>query len=372
MDASLGKSGLEYSCDEILRSHPFPLSFQGLKDRWEFEKPAGHNIILTLDMELTRSALKAMRGKKGSVVVIKPSTGEILVMVSNPGINPNLIKEKWSSYSKDGETPLLNRCLQGEYPPGSIFKILIAGAALEEGIIDEDDTFYCPGYIEVEGHRFHCSHSHGTQTLREAMANSCNVAFAEIGLMLGEDKLLDYYNKFFNSPYSLPLPLTNSKLENKNISTKTLLAQTAFGQGELTITPLEAAFLAMAVANKGKIMKPFLIKEVRDMNNRLIEKTEETEMVSPLSEKTAAILSDMMEAVIEEGTGYMAAVPGIRAGGKTGTAEQPSGPDHAWFIGFAPVENPEIALAVIVEEGGFGGEAAAPVAGEIILKAMRE
>ncbi len=372
-DQVLGKSGLEYNCDELLKSRPFPFSLQGLKDRWEKGKGPGYNIRLTIDMTLTEIAYEALGEHSGAIVAMRPSTGEILVMVSKPSFDPNLIKDKWKTYREDLRAPLLDRCLQGLYPPGSIFKILVAAAALEEGIITEDTAFYCPGYIEVEGYQFHCSYPHGRQDINRAMANSCNVAFAETGLKLGKEKLIYYYDKFFKHNYrNIPLPVIHSELTEKNILTDTFLAQTSFGQGELMITPLEACLMTCCIANKGKIMSPCLIKEIRDSKNRLIEKTVEKELARPVSSATADRVKEMMEAVVEDGTGYRAQIEGIKVAGKTGTAENPHGNNHAWFTGFAPADNPEIAIAVIIEEGGSGGEMAAPVAREIIIQAMRE
>ena len=370
LDPKLGKSGLEYSYDKVLRSQPFPLTLQGLKERWKEGTPEGRNIYLTLDMELTKTAWEALGDYKGAVVAIKPSTGELLVMVSKPGFEPESINKKWDSYKESAEAPLLNRSLQGKYPPGSIFKVLVLAAALEEGI--ETSTFNCSGYIEVDGHKFHCPHPHGSQDLTQAMANSCNTAFAEIGMKLGREKLLKYFNKFFSSDYNLPLPFTSSKLTEKNIATDTLLAQTSFGQGELSLTVLEACLMTSSIANKGTIMCPYLIKEIRDKNNRLIEKTEPSILSNPISLETAEKVTSIMKSTVENGTGYRAIIENISVAGKTGTAEQPGDKSHAWFVGFAPAENPEIAVAVIIEEGGSGGEVAAPVAREIIQKAMRD
>jgi peptidoglycan glycosyltransferase len=362
----LGKTGLEDTCDDILRSHAFPFSIEGFKERWLEGHPKGYNIYLTIDSNLTKVAYDALGNNRGAVVAIKPQTGEILVMVTKPGFDNNNLEKNWKVYQKDSNYPLLDRTVQGSYAPGSIFKVLILCAALQEGVVKESDTFDCPGYTDIDGHRFHCSHTHGHQTLRQALSNSCNVAFSSIGLKLGKENLLKYFDDFFGHYYNIKLPVLHSKLTEKNLFSNTLIAQTSFGQGELAITPFEACLIASAVANKGKIMYPLLIKEIRDSKNRIIEKKESHVMAECISTKTAETVASMMEAVVTEGTGYRAYIEGIPVAGKTGTAEHPGGANNAWFIGFAPVENPEIAVAVIVEEGGTGGESAAPIAGEVM------
>jgi peptidoglycan glycosyltransferase len=287
-------------------------------------------------------------------------------MVTKPGFDNNNLEKNWKIYQKDPYAPLLDRTVQGSYAPGSIFKVLVLSAALEEGVVKESDNFDCPGYIDIDGHRFHCSHIHGHQTLRQALANSCNVAFSSIGLKLGKENLLKYFKYFIGHDYNIKLPVLHSKLTEENLFSNTLIAQTSFGQGELAITPFEACTIASAVANKGKIMYPMLIKEIRDSKDRVIEKKESHVMADCISTKTASLVASMMEAVVNEGTGYKAGINGMTVAGKTGTAEHPGGANNAWFIGFAPVDNPEIAVAVIVEEGGTGGESAAPIAGNVM------
>ena len=351
----LGKAGLEDTCDDILRSHAFPFSIEGFKERWLKGHPEGYNIYLSIDSNLTKIASDSLGYNRGAVVAIKPQTGEILVMVTKPGFDNNNLGKNWKVYQKDSNSPLLDRTIQGSYTPGSIFKVLVLSAALEEGVVKESDTFDCPGYIDIDGHRFHCSHTHGRQNLRQALANSCNVAFSSIGLKLGKENLLKYFNNFLGHDYNIKLPVLHSKLTEKNLFSNTLIAQTSFGQGELAITPFEACLIASAVANKGKIMYPLLIKEIRDSKNRLIEKRDSHVMAECISARTAETVASMMEAVVNEGTGYRASIEGISVAGKTGTAEHPGGANNAWFLGFAPVDNPEIAVAVIVEEGGTGG-----------------
>jgi len=371
LDPVLGKTGLEDSCDDILRSHVFPFSIEGFKERWNEGHPKGYNIYLTIDSNLTKVAYDSLGTNRGAVVAMKPQTGEILVMISKPAFDNNNLEKNWKVYQKDSNYPLLDRTVQGSYAPGSIFKVLVLCAALQEGVVKESDTFDCPGYTDIDGHRFFCSHTHGHQTLSQALANSCNVAFSSIGLKLGKENLVKYFNDFLGHDYNLKLPVLHSKLTDKNLFSNTLIAQTSFGQGELAITPFEACFIASAVANKGKIMYPVLIKDIRDSKNRLIEKKSSHVMADCISSDTAGIVKTMMEAVVKEGTGYRAYIEGIRVAGKTGTAEHPGGANNAWFIGFAPVENPEIAVSVIVEEGGTGGEAAAPIAGEVMRSYLK-
>ncbi|HPZ08474.1 MAG TPA: penicillin-binding transpeptidase domain-containing protein [Candidatus Eremiobacteraeota bacterium] len=371
LDPIMGKSGLENSCDEILRSHPFPFTLEGLKERWNDGQSRGYDIYLTLDIKLTRIAYEALGNHRGAIVAISPQTGEILIMVSKPGFDTNNLYKNWENYKKDPSSPLLDRTVQGSYIPGSIFKVLILASALEEGIIKEKDTFHCPGYIDVEGHRFNCGYVHGHQDLRRALANSCNVAFATIGLKMGRENLLKYFKKFFGNNYDISLPVIHSKLTEENLPGNKLLAQSSFGQGEVLLTPFEACLMTCVIANKGKMMYPYLIKEIKDSKKRLIKERKPEIMSNCISTETAEIVSSIMESVVEEGTGYRAKIEGIRVAGKTGTAEHPGGENNAWFVGFAPAENPKIAVAVIIEEGGAGGEAAAPVAGKVMYEYLK-
>lgn len=339
------------------------------------KKNNGYDVILTLDSKLQQVAYDALGNRNGAIVVLNPKNGSILAMVSKPSFNPNLINESWTDIQSNSSALLLNRATQGLYPPGSILKTMILDATLRENKVTLKDTFDCPGYLKVSNDYTLFDDdkvAHGKVNLEEALTVSCNTTFATLTLKLGSAKIEDTFKRFG----------FDKKLENEDfIESATVfpnfneltdgdLCQVGIGQGSLLITPLRMALMTSAFANKGIIMKPHLLSEIRTFNGSTIKKYSNEKWLEVTSKENSKIISDFMESVIENGTGRNAKIPGLRVAGKTGTAENAQEISHAWFIGFAPAEDPELVVVVIVENGGSGGKIAAPIAKNIIRSAL--
>lgn len=369
-----GKSGLESTFNGELAGNNISIAHLGAISHL-FTNKAGNNVILTLDANLQEIAYKALGNHKGAVVAINPKTGEILAMVSKPSFDPNQIDQQWNNISTDEDSPLLNRVTQGLYPPGSTIKVMIAEAALKEKVIDLKRTIDCegilkipPDYILQESHL----EAYGKINLAEALAVSSNVFFGTISLELGRTKMANAFERFgFKRPVSLELQESTSHLPDFSSLGNGDLAQTGIGQGSLLVTPLRMAMLASSFANKGKIMKPYLVTKITAPDGSLIKTFTPEEWLTPTSSLLADEINTMMVKVVRDGTGTAAALSGVLVAGKTGTAENSHGDSHAWFIGFAPADNPQVAIAVIVENAGFGGSIAAPIARQVFRAALQ-
>lgn len=332
----------------------------------------GYDLVTTLDLRLQRVAEKALAGKKGAIVAVEPQTGEILALASSPGFLSENIDQDWSTLVADERSPLLNRPVMGLYPPGSAFKPLILAAALETGVINFSDTFEDEGSIVIDGHRISNAggRSYGTLDLTTALALSSNVVFVQIGQKLGEEQLRNYAVQFgIGLDTDLGIPYKKGRLASGPMS-KTELAEESIGQGQIVVTPLEMALMVSCIANGGGLPEPILVKAIRDRNGNLVQFRRPRIVEHPISRRTAAFVRDAMVQAVEWGTGTRAAIPGIPVAGKTGTAENPHGRSHGWFVGFAPAHKPEVAVAVIVENGGSGGAVAAPIARQVIEAAV--
>lgn len=368
-----GKAGLEASYNKhLLNITENPLKqitekIVGLKEK-------GNNLILSVDHDLQSYAEKRLGKNKGAVVLMDPKTGEIYAMVSKPDFEPSSIKENWRDIIENNNSPLLNRVTSGLYTPGSVFKVITATQALTE--FGEKNKFRCDGSININGYKLkdYKGTAHGDLDLREALIKSCNVVFSQIGMELGEEKLRSISEKYlFNKRIPFDLKTKNSVFPDKNTMTKPELGVSAIGQGKILVTPLNMAMVTSAIANDGKMMKPILVKEVISAEGRTI-KTNNVEILSRVSSKwTSEKLKEMMIGVVEEGTGKNARIKNIKVAGKTGTAENESEKEHAWFIGFAPADHPKFAIAVVLENiGSTGGKSAAPIARDIMNKALRK
>lgn len=332
----------------------------------------GNHVHLTLHHELQRTAEGLLRGKKGAIVAIDPRTGEVLAMVSKPDFNPNQLNADWGRLVGDEGSPLLNRGLAGLYPPGSTFKIIMTAAVLEYGKLDA--SYECTGSIVVDGYVLTDlnKQGHGPLDLRRSLAVSCNTNFARMALELGGETVLNMAERFYLGR-AVPgeLPLQTSRLPYGRGIEPTELAAVSIGQGKLLITPAQMALAAGVFANEGVMMTPRILRQVRTAEGEQVEGLT-TEGIRVISPEIANEVKLMMEAAVTEGTGRNAAIYGVRVAGKTGTAENATGESHAWFVGFAPVEAPRIAVAVILEaEGRTGGAAAAPVAREMMIQALK-
>lgn len=364
-----GKTGIESTFNSYLTGMSNQLRHVGaISQLWGNQ--AGNNVILTLDAKLQETAYKALGDNRGAVVVIQPRSGAILAMVSKPSFNPNLLDEQWERLSNASNSPLLNRAVQGLYPPGSIIKVLIADAALTEHVVDLNKTIRCEGSLKVPPDYVLAENgftAHGSVNLEEALAVSCNVTFGSLALELGGkrmDKAFDRYG--FKRPVGQEFQEVESHLPNFNALGNGDLAQTGIGQGSLLVTPLRMAMLASSFANKGIIMKPYIVSKITDSAGDSIKEFAPEEWLKSTSPQMADTIKDMMVTVVNHGTGSAAYLPGIKVAGKTGTAENPHGASHAWFIGFAPADKPEVAIVVIIENGGSGGSVAAPIARKIL------
>lgn len=369
-----GQAGLESTYNGYLSGITNPeRRFGPVTGLWQAK--AGNNLTLTLDANLQETAYRALGNRRGAVVAIAPRTGAVLALVSRPAFDPETLDEDWQAIATAKDSPLLNRATQGLYPPGSTIKVMVAEAALADKITDEKKTFICEGSLKI-GPDYVLNESagraHGKVDLEEALAVSCNVTFGRLALSLGPKGMAKAFERYgFARPPESELLESASRLPDFGRLGDGDLAQTGIGQGSLLVTPLRMAMLASAFANKGTILKPYLVSKITAPDGALIKQFGSAEWATPTNPALAAEVARMMTTVINGGTGYAARIAGVQVAGKTGTAENPHGASHAWFIGFAPVAAPEIAVAVIVENAGGGGDVAAPIARQIIARALR-
>ena len=332
---------------------------------------AGYDVRLTVDAELSEAAWNALGTRRGAVIVMDAATGAVRAMVSSPSFDPTAVEKHWDELTAREDSPLLNRAAQGLYPPGSTFKTLIADAALEAGVTNPDEVFTCTGELAIgSDYVLHESHGevHGKLHLADALRESCNVTFATLALRLGASGLSSAFERFgIGAELADPeLPMAAAHVPEMKRLGDGEIAQTGIGQGALLVTPLQMALVADAFANGGKMMQPYLIAQVLTAQGTPLYEASPTVWRTATTAQRAAVIDGYMADVVAAGTGTAADVAGVRVTGKTGTAENASGTDHAWFIGSAERGGHKIVMAVIVEEGGFGGRAAAGIAHRII------
>jgi peptidoglycan glycosyltransferase len=390
-----GRSGLEASQNSWLSGRASQLLPQNLVDEMLGRPKRGATVVTTIDAKLQAVAQRALGSLPGAVVALDPSNGQILAMVANPTYDPNRLsshdlasvrkarKDLLAAPSK----PLLSRANQELFPPGSTFKLVTAAAALEDGMTP-NTTFANPPALDLpqtthQLHNFggeHCLGGAARLTLTQALEVSCNVVFGEIGLRLGADKLVRQAQAFgFDQDIPFQVPFQTGSIPPASSFANALpaVAFSAIGQQSVGANPLQMALIGAAIANGGVEMAPQLVLEVRDADGRVVEHPQPQEWGRPISAKTARELTAMMIGVVNSGTGTAAQIPGIQVAGKTGTAETSSGNPHAWFVAFAPTQNPKIAVAVVVLNGGSlgseatGGAVAAPIARAVIEAALR-
>jgi penicillin-binding protein A len=356
--------------------------FGSILDQITGRKQEGNDVVTNLDLGAQRTALEDLEEAGfGAVVAIEPSTGEVKVMASNKPYDPNRVPYELKELNRNNiETPLLNRATQGLYPPGSTFKVVTAAAGLESGTITPETTIDAPGSLDDEGHELanDFNQDWGSISLDTALTNSVNTWFGQLGQKVGQAALFETMEKFgFNSTPPIDLPedeVYNSGIyENGHTLRKNDpvdLARVAIGQERLLATPLQIAMVAAAIANGGKLMKPQIWNRVVDSDGRVVERLDPSTYSEPVSAETAAELTTAMEGVVREGTGTNAAISGVQVAGKTGTAETPGNAacgggqeeNQAWFMGFAPANDPKIAIAASVEcTEQFGNDVAAPI-----------
>jgi peptidoglycan glycosyltransferase len=364
-----GRVGFELSHNDELVGNK--TEFLSVLDELQGHSQVGDNVQSSLDPAAQQAAVNGLAGRRGSVVAIVPSTGEVRAMVSIPEYDPNQIPKHFAQLNRDSSAPLFNRATQGGYPPGSTMKVVTATAALDSGELTPSSTFSGRSPITIEGVPLSNSggEQFGTIDMTTALTNSVNTWWAQAGEKLGKDTMFKYMDRYgFDAKPRLDYPsfqLAASGVYEGNrllgLSDTIDIGRVAIGQERLRVTPLQMAEVAATVANKGELMEPRLWSKVIDPDGRET-KLDPARQSRVMSEHTAAQLNTMMQSVVREGTGTAAAVSGIDVAGKTGTAEISSGVNDAWFIGFAPASDPQIAIACIVEHtSGFGGPTCGPI-----------
>ncbi|KJS15600.1 MAG: hypothetical protein VR69_12420 [Peptococcaceae bacterium BRH_c4b] len=370
----------------------------------------GYDVYLTLDADLQKKAVSLLGGRRGAVVAIDPATGAILVLASTPGYDPNKIDqvvgkntEKYELNGKQSErqvdityfdhiakdtenSPLLDRASFGAYPPGSTFKLITAAGILSQDAGAVKDIYNCTGSITVDGFVLKDNKVHGQVDFNDALAQSCNSAFAHYGLILGEEGIrlssrsfgfVTGAQKDFESE---PESVKYDRFKEERLKyiryrpgmlpeghlTETEIASTAIGQGRILVSPMQMALVVAGIANKGAVMTPYLLTGVKTAKGAVKERNSPALLHTAMTPAIAAQITTAMQEAVTRGTASAASLAGIPVAGKTGSAQNPGGETHAWFVGFAPAQNPRIAVAVIVENSGAGGREAAPVARAIM------
>ncbi len=368
---SHGKMGLEWLGNYQLLSSDIALAAKVENDINGVKNP-GNDLIATLDYDLQQAASDALFVYNGAVVVMDVKTGKVLAMVSKPEFDPNNIDEIWDELLVDnGSSELLNRATQGLYPLGSSFKIITSLAYIREHENDIDSYEYnCTGSISIEGERIQCydNISHGWEGLLDSFADSCNTSFVNIGLGLDRDNLNQLLSDlYFNQEIPLQLPVSTSSLIIDELTTTAEMMQLSIGQGTTLCTPIQMAMIASAIGNNGVMMKPYFVDSVVSADGNVVKQYKPSELGTVMTETESDLLTELMSAVITQGTGRDLKGTSYTSAGKTGSAEYNGNKadSHAWFVGFAPAEEPEIAVAIIVEGAGTGGDSAVPMAKQI-------
>ncbi|HXP91982.1 MAG TPA: penicillin-binding protein 2 [Candidatus Binatia bacterium] len=370
-----GTSGLEDAFDRALT--PRPVSADVLAQVTSLFGGAqpvsrGAEVITTLDVATQRALVTQLsRYSRAAGIVIEPQSGAVLALASVPGFDPNTIDADFPRLAHSGSSPLLDRSTSGLYPPGSTFKIITAADALEAGIVTPQSTFTDNGSLVVGNFTIHDDEGEvtGTQTLAGAFALSSNVDFGQIVLRLGVDEWYAAARRWgLGQPLEFDLPAARDRIPPQADVSPSILAQMGFGQASLLVSPLRMALVAATIANGGVTPRPYLVRAVR--GNGISVQTKTEQLANPISPQTAATVRDMMLEVVRHGTGTAAALPNVSVAGKTGTATNPAGRAHSWFVAFAPAEAPRVAVAVVVENAGYGGAVAAPIARNVLRVAL--
>jgi penicillin-binding protein A len=377
-----GNSQTERASNEVLAGSDPRLIVRRLADLFTGRDPSGGDVVLTLDPAVQEAAMAGLEGVTGAVVALDPSSGAVLGMASTPTYDPNLlsshdpqsIRAYWDELNQADRDPRLNRAIGDNYPPGSVFKVIVSAAALSDGytpdsVVPAPDTLTLPGTsTELENFGGSRCSSSGEQSLIDALTVSCNTAFAQLGIDLGEDRVRQMAEAFGMDGEKRQIPLEVAASGVGDIEDDAQLGVSSIGQQDVRMTPLQAAMVAAAVANDGSLMAPHVVSQLRAPDLSVIDETDPEELGEPVTPEVADQLTEMMTSVVENGSGRAARIPGVTVAGKTGTAEVGTdAPDHNWFIGFAPADDPQIAVAVFVANGGgTGGDVSAPIAREVV------
>lgn len=374
-----GKSLIEKAYNTELLGENGISSVFNLKSKISGEMPLGNDLYLTIDHDVQRVASQMMGSRNGAMVAINPKTGAVIAMVSKPDFNPNQtwLTKNWAKLSTDENSTFFTRASMGLYPPGSTFKAVTSSAIIDS--LMDDTEINDEGKIKIGSKEISNTKdkAYGAIGIEDAFRVSSNVYFASVGVELGADKLIDTAENFaFNKKLGFKLPYSKSRFETGHISSEDM-ATTSIGQGKTLVSPLHLAMITGAIANDGKMMKPYIVEKVVSPSGVTVDSAFQSSLTQAISPITARKVKEMMLEVVNTGTGTNARIYGIDVAGKTGTAENErtdAEPDktHALFIAFAPYDDPEIAVAVILEyAGGTGGSLAAPIAREAIRTYLR-
>lgn len=385
------RTGLEQSLNDFLTGSNANLStvIDTTLDRLRGLTRQGNDVVTTLDLRAQRAALQGLAGRCGAVAALEPATGRVLALVSSPSYDPNLVEGRFGQIERiqapcRPASPLLNRSTAGRFIPGSTFKVVTAAAALDTGTYNPESQFDDPGFCTLFGQRVFNFADQGTPTgfgrvtLADAVENSINSVFCNIGKELGAGTILEYAERFGfydRPPIELPSDevlisglYRNGRLYRPGDPTQVDPGRLAFGQERLNVTPLQMALVVAGVANDGVVMEPKLVERIVSPDGDVVEQFDPEEWKEAVSPSTAAELTAMMVRVVESGTATAAQIPGVSVAGKTGTAETGvQGANDTWFIAFAPAQNPQVAVAVALSnQAGTGGATAAPIAKDVI------
>ena len=388
-----GRGELEASFNDFLTGSAPEAFARNIADMLAGRQRDGDTVQLTIDPDAQQAAVGALEGYTGAAVAIEPATGEVLALASSPSYDPNNlashngdeVREAWSDLSERDPDPRLNRAVRETYPPGSVFKLVTAAAALESGVTPES-TFADPERLELPLTTASIGNFGGGPcnqgqpiTLSQAMVVSCNTTFGQIGLDLGVDRLVRQAERFglnHEWDFQLPSPAVSAMPDDLD---EPATAQSAIGQRDVRITPLGMAMITAAIANDGQMVTPRVVRHVEDVSGGVLRQFDPEPLEfggdsEPISPATAGALRDMMEEAVASGTGTGAQIDGVAVAGKTGTAQTAEGqPPTVWFTGFAPAQSPQVAVAVVVTDAGAdatGGGVAAPLAREVIRAAL--
>jgi peptidoglycan glycosyltransferase len=386
-----GATGIESEENSVLAGNDSRFFVDRLQQLFANREPKGGAIRLTIDPDAQIAAMKALNGRTGAVVAIDSTTGAILALASSPSFDPNLlsshdagdIQANYEKLNADSDQPLLNRPLAMTLPPGSTFKLITAAAALESGKYIADSQLPGPTEINLPGTDVQLGNWSGKScgagdvtTLQAALEISCNTAFAWLGMELGADAIDEQAKKFgFESEFSVPMTSAISRFPVDPNKPQT--AMSAIGQFDVRATVLQMAMVAAGIANDGVVMNPYLVSQVLGPDLTVLQNTKPSAFGRAMSIENSRILRDMMVGVVENGTASKARISGISVGGKTGTAENsPGEPAHAWFVGFAPNGQSNVALAVVLQNGGgatevSGNALAAPIAAAVMRAILK-
>jgi penicillin-binding protein A len=379
VSARYGTSGIEDAYDRALTPPDTTgdpaAQFDEILDAFAGKSSQAHgaDVVTTVVPSLQSTLWEQLsQHARGAGVVLDPSTGAVLAIASVPSYDPEHYDTAFPSLVNDPESPLLNRATSGLYPPGSTFKVFTASAALEDGTVQMDSRFEDPGYFVIGNYTLHDNESEATgdQDLTGAFALSSNVDFAQIALKMGADQFYDALGKWgIGQSLDFQLPAETDRVPTKETIVPGELAQMGFGQGALLMTPLQMALITATVANGGVMPRPYIVRQIV-RNGKVASVTPPGTLAQPISVQTAQQVTQMMVAVVTRGTGTVAQIHGVAVAGKTGTATNPHGASHSWFVCFAPADHPRFVVAIIVENAGYGADVAAPIARAVLEAAL--